>query len=116
MGRRWPGTPPSAPLAPAWAAGSHTVCRAFSRSSRCWCRSVVPLAASFRPLERDRPRLAARSVHAEGIRDTRCDGLNDARGVEDHGDGDCQHDELYEPDDLASEQQENGDVADDAQE
>jgi hypothetical protein len=38
--------------------------------------------------------------------------LDDAGGVEDHGNRDGEHDELHEPGDLASEQEEERDDAD----
>src|ERR1035438_8056149 len=56
------------------------------------------------------------SVDAECVRDALCERLNNARGVEDHSDRDCEDDELHESDDFTGEQEEERDDPDDAQE
>jgi hypothetical protein len=52
-------------------------------------------------------------VHAERTSNARCDRLNNARRVENDGNGDRQHDELHEANDLAREEKEDRDYTDD---
>src|ERR1035438_827129 len=56
------------------------------------------------------------SVDAECVRDALRERLNNARGVEDHGDRDGEDDELHESDYFTGEQEEERDDPDDSQE
>ncbi|MGO8886429.1 MAG: hypothetical protein ACLQI7_22605, partial [Streptosporangiaceae bacterium] len=55
-------------------------------------------------------------MNAERVRNTGGERLHNARRVEDNGDCDGEHEELDEPDDLASEQEKDGNDSDNPKE
>src|ERR1700761_6926101 len=90
------------------AAENRKACRASSRSARYWCMWEGPLGVSSFG--------QGGSVDSERVRYPGGQYLDDAGGVEDHRDGDGQHQELDKTGDLASEQEEDRDDPHDAQE